>query len=67
MTAARILDPWFPRVSSIWGPSAGPDASHDQADLMRNYLAWKRPEGAYPGRDGRFLLLVPAAGAASGG
>jgi len=62
VTAARILDPWFPRVSRIWGPSAPPDAWHDPADLTRNYLAWKRPEGPYPGRDGRFLLLVPAAG-----
>jgi hypothetical protein len=62
LTAARILDPWFPRISSIWGPSAPPDASHDPANLIRNYLAWKRPEGPYPGRDGRFLLLVPVAG-----
>jgi hypothetical protein len=62
LTAARILDPWFPRVSSIWGPSALPDASHDPADLIRNYLPWKRPEGPYPGRDGQFLLLVPVAG-----
>jgi hypothetical protein len=67
LTAARILDPWFPRVSSIWGPSVPPDASHDLADLVRNYLAWKRPEGPYPGRDGRFLLLVPAAGQVTGG
>jgi len=62
VTATRILDPWFPRVSSIWGPAAPPDVRHDPADLIRNYLAWKRPEGPYPGRDGRFLLLVPAAG-----
>jgi hypothetical protein len=67
LTAARILDPWFPRVSSIWGPSAPPDASHDPANLIRNYLAWKRPEGPYPGRDGRFLLLVPTAGPLTSG
>ena len=62
VTTARILDPWFPRVSRTWGPSAPPDASHGPADLIRNYLAWKRPEGPYPDRDGRFLLLVPSAG-----
>jgi hypothetical protein len=67
LTAARILDPWFPRVSSIWGPSAPPDASHGPANLIRNYLAWKRPEGPYPGRDGRFVLLVPTAGPLTGG
>jgi hypothetical protein len=66
VTAARILDPWFPRVSSIWGPSAAPDRSHDAADLIRNYLPWKRPEGRYPGRDGQFLLLVPVTGSVGG-
>ena len=67
LTAARILDPWFPRASSIWGPSAPPDASHGPADLARNYLAWKRPEGPYPGRDGQFLLLVPGRDLVAGG
>jgi len=67
LTAARILDPWFPRISNIWGPSAPPDASHNPANLVRNYLAWKRPEGPYADRDGRFLLLVPTAGPLTGG
>jgi hypothetical protein len=27
--------------------------------MRRNYLPWDRPEGNYPGRDGRFLAVVP--------
>ncbi len=54
-----ILDPWYPRVSRIWGPSDPPNAYQDGAEMIRNYLPWKRPEGRYPGRDGRFLYLAP--------
>ncbi|HEU4673939.1 MAG TPA: hypothetical protein VFS32_13670 [Candidatus Limnocylindrales bacterium] len=56
---AYILDPWYPRVSSIWGPSDPPNAYQNGAEMLRNYLPWKRPEGKYPGRDGRFLYLAP--------
>jgi hypothetical protein len=27
--------------------------------MERNYLRWKRPEGSYQGRDGKFLAIVP--------
>ena len=27
--------------------------------MERNYLPWARPEGKYPDRDGRFLIVVP--------
>ncbi|MGH2381319.1 MAG: hypothetical protein ACRDG7_08875 [Candidatus Limnocylindria bacterium] len=69
---AYILDPWYPSVSSIWGPSDGPGNFEDLAELERNWPAfqgppgyeqigpgWSRPEGAYPERDGRFVVLVP--------
>jgi hypothetical protein len=56
---AFILDPWYPRVSRIWGPSDPPNTFQDAKEMVRNYLPWKRPEGAYPGRDGRFLYLAP--------
>ena len=59
VTAATILDPWYPRISSIWGPSDPPGNLEDASELIRNYLPWSRPEGAYPGRDGQFLLIVP--------
>ena len=62
---AYILDPWYPRVSSIWGPSNGPGNFEDLAELERNWPVgtardgWSRPEGAYPDRDGKFVVLIP--------
>ncbi len=58
---AYILDAWYPRVSSIWGPSDPPGTYQNGAEMRRNYLPYKRPEAHYPGWDGRFLALVPAA------
>ena len=72
ISGAYILDPWYPRVSSIWGASDGPGNFEDLAELERNWPVyqgppgyeqvgpgWTRPEGAYPDRDGRFVILVP--------
>jgi hypothetical protein len=72
ITGAYILDPWFPRNSSIWGQSDAPGNFEDLAELERNWPAfqgppgyeqigpgWTRPEGAYPDRDGRFVVLMP--------
>jgi len=59
ITGAYIQDPWFPTVSSIWGASDPPGTFQDAAEMIRNFLPWKRPEGLYPGRDGRFIVLIP--------
>lgn len=72
LSGAYILDPWYPRVSSIWGASDGPGTFEDLGELERNWPAyqgpsgyesigpgWTRPEGRYPDRDGRFVVLVP--------
>lgn len=56
---AYILDPWFPRVSSIWGASDPAGTFQDRSEMRRNFLPWKRPEGEYPDRDGLFITLVP--------
>ncbi len=56
---AYILDPWYPSVSSIWGSSDAPGTFQDGAEMVRNFLPWKRPEGKYPDRDGRFIVLIP--------
>jgi hypothetical protein len=56
---AYILDPWYPRESSIWGPSDPAGGFQDRAEMERNFLPWKRPEGRYPDRDGRFIVLIP--------
>ena len=59
VTGTYILDPWYPRVSSIWGPSDPPGTFQDRSEMERNYLRWKRPEGLYPDRDGEFIAVVP--------
>lgn len=56
---AYILDPWYPWVSSIWGPSDPPGTFQDKAEMERNFLRWKRPEGRYPDRDGLFITVAP--------
>ena len=72
ISGAYILDPWYPRHSSIWGQSDGPGNFENLSELERNWPAfqgppgyesigpgWTRPEGAYPDRDGKFVVLVP--------
>jgi hypothetical protein len=59
MDGAYILDPWYPRISSIWGPSNPPGTFTDAAELKENFLPWKRPEGAYPDRDGLWITVAP--------
>ena len=59
VSGTYILDPWYPSISSIWGPSDPPGSFQDNAEMIRNFLPWKRPEGAYPDRDGRFIVLIP--------
>jgi hypothetical protein len=67
-----ILDPWYPRTSSIWGPSDPPGNFEDLNEMVRNWPAaagppgyegvgpgWTRPEGFYPDRDGKYVMLVP--------
>ena len=56
---AYILDPWYPWISSIWGPSDPPGTFQDLAEMKRNFLPWERPEGKYPDRDGKWIVLVP--------
>jgi hypothetical protein len=59
ITGAFILDPWYPDISSIWGPSNPPGFFTTLAELRENFLPWKRPEGKYPDRDGLFITVVP--------
>jgi hypothetical protein len=59
VSGAYILDPWYPRVSSIWGKSDGPGVFQDEDEMIRNFLPWQRPEGRYPDRDGLFIIVAP--------
>jgi hypothetical protein len=59
VTGTYILDPWYPRVSSIWGASDPPGTFQDAAEMERNFIGWSRPEGAYPNRDGKYVVVLP--------
>src|SRR5262245_6801979 len=59
ITGTYIIDPWYPRVSTIWGPSDPAGTFQDEAEMRRNFLPWRRPEGRYPDRDGLWLIVAP--------
>jgi hypothetical protein len=59
ITGTYINDPWYPTISSIWGPSDPPGTFQNASEMVRNYLVWKRPEGHYQDRDGLFIAVVP--------
>lgn len=59
ITGTYIYDPWYPRVSSIWGASDPAGTFQNTAEMERNFLRWARPEGKYVDRDGKFLAVVP--------
>jgi hypothetical protein len=61
VTTARVIDPWYPWVSTRWPRSEAPNAPRDAADLKANVRPWKLASGPYPGRDGQYLLVVPLA------
>jgi hypothetical protein len=65
ISGTYILDPWYPDWSSIWGQSDGPGVFQNSAEMVRNYLPWKRPEGKYPDRDGLYIAVVPTIRAGS--
>ena len=56
-----VSDPWYPRISSIWGESRGPNARITPKQLEEDYLPWRRPTGRYPGMDGQYVLILPVA------
>jgi hypothetical protein len=59
VSGTYILDPWYPWNSSIWGQSDPPGTFQNSAEMVRNFLPWKRPEGRYPDRDGKFIVVIP--------
>jgi hypothetical protein len=56
---AYVLDPWYPRVSSIWGRSDPPGTFQNGSEMERNFLKWRRPEGRYPDRDQLYITVAP--------
>ncbi|MGI8930557.1 MAG: hypothetical protein ACR2F5_04535 [Candidatus Limnocylindria bacterium] len=72
VTGLYILDPWFPRTSSIWGTSDPPGNLETLAEMERNWPygttndGWSRPGGVYEQRDGMYVVLLPTTPIASG-
>jgi hypothetical protein len=66
ITGTYILDPWYPRISTIWGPSDPPGTFQDESEMERNFLKWRRPEGRYPDRDGKYIVLIPTVKVSAG-
>jgi hypothetical protein len=62
VTHLWIEDVWYPRISSIWGESRPPDSLVPVRLMPQDYLPWRRPTGRYPGKDGKFVLIIPVAG-----
>jgi hypothetical protein len=61
VTAVYIADVWYPRISSIWGPSSKPNTLVPVDKLPEDYLPWRRPTGPYPEKDGKFVSVLPVA------
>lgn len=61
ITHLAIEDVWYPRTSSIWGPSRPPGTLVPVEELADDYLPWRRPTVRYPEKDGRFVLVLPLA------
>jgi hypothetical protein len=59
VVSIAIEDVWYPRVSSIWGPSDPPDTWMRVEDLGRDYLRYHRWTVRYPGLDGRYVMVLP--------
>jgi hypothetical protein len=59
VTHIRVLDPWYPRTSSIWGRGQAPNTRISVANLADDFLRWRRPAVRYAEKDGQFVLVLP--------
>ena len=56
-------DVWYPRISSIWGPSFGPDHFYAIEDLPIDFKRYNRPRQEDPDKDGQYVMIIPVLGA----
>jgi hypothetical protein len=59
VTSVVVHDPWYPRVSSIWGRSRPPNARVSPRALGQDFRPYGRPGRRNPERDGRYILVLP--------
>jgi hypothetical protein len=59
VTHVRVVDPWYPRTSSIWGRGQPPNTRIAVSSLAADFLRWRRPAVRYVEKDGQFVLVLP--------
>jgi hypothetical protein len=59
VTGIYAEDVWYPRISTIWGPSFPPDSFDPYDQLPIDYKHYKRPREIHPDKDGQWVLIVP--------
>ncbi|MDP9270372.1 MAG: murein biosynthesis integral membrane protein MurJ [Chloroflexota bacterium] len=60
VTAVRIEDVWYPRISSIWGKSNPPDTLVPVRKLPEDFVPWHLLyDGPHPDKDGKFVIVIP--------
>jgi hypothetical protein len=60
VTGVYVLDPWYPRVSSIWGPGQKPNTWVSVRALKADFLARNRGRWQ-PELEGKWVLVAPVA------
>ena len=61
VTSVRVVDPWYPRTSAIWGAGQRPDTVIRVGRLAADFLPWHRPAVRYAEKDGQYVLVLPVA------
>lgn len=59
VTAVRIEDVWYPKISTIWGRSRPPDSLVPVSKLPRDFLPWRMPGGPYPDKAWKYVIVIP--------
>jgi hypothetical protein len=56
-----VEDVWYPRISSIWGPSDPPDTLVGMDRLHVDFRKYNRPRQEDPDKDYQYVVIVPVA------
>jgi hypothetical protein len=59
ITSVYVSDPWYPKVSNIWGPSLPPNSRMTVEQLRVDYIPWIARAGRTTAHSGKFVLIVP--------
>ena len=57
-----MQDVWYPRISSIWGPSDPPGTLVGMDRLHVDFRKYNRPRQEDPDKDGQYVIIVPVVG-----